>query len=150
MKLQLQLDRQSGLPILPVALTYNGKSIYRLAVVDTGSTSSSITLETAKLLDIDLELTNRGKIVGVSGIKETPVISEIGVIILEVGKIINLKEIHILDDVKITHPEKRSGIKIGERIEQATIPNLLGLDFLKESGAKLVISFKQQEFYIEL
>ncbi len=148
-KLELRRSSADSLFSAAVAFVYNDKFVTRTPIIDSGSEKSSITIDTAESLGVNLADARLKPLMGVSGIKNAPVISGIQVLIPEEAKFVQLEDVQILEDVGRVQFKKVLGHRVPESVTRAAIPNILGLDFLIKLNSALVLSFKTSEFYIK-
>lgn len=147
-KINLTLSPEHKLYTLPVTFYSAPKFMQGVAIFDSGSAGTSITSSIASGLDIEVSSLPRKPVSGVTGIKQTPVIMKID-IILPSTKVVTLNDVTILEDVHKEDVRRKHGILVSREVIRAAVPNLLGLDFLKELGGTLVISPAKNEAYIE-
>jgi hypothetical protein len=132
-----------------VAFVYQRKHAEKNSIVDTGSECSSITEDTANSLGISLSGSSKSPVMGVNAIKNAPTVDELEVLILNDAKFVKLKNVQILEPIQSIHFKKVLGRKVPDSVARAALPDILGLDFLQNLKAVLVISYPSNEFYIK-
>ncbi|MCL4421038.1 MAG: hypothetical protein M1477_05050 [Candidatus Thermoplasmatota archaeon] len=138
-KVDLTLSSEYKLYTLPVTYHVSKATATGTAVFDSGSAGSSITERLAEKLNVDLKNLPYRTVSGVTGIQSYKLISQID-IMLPNSKVVTLQNVTVLEDVHKEKVKKINGIKVGTNVLKASVPNLLGLDFLTQLNGTIVIS----------
>jgi len=147
-KVNLTLSSEYHLYALTAVFNVSKPPIYDVAIFDTGSATSSITKGLAEKLGVNLYNLPSKLIAGSTGIRKFRCISKIDIMLLS-SKTVTLQDVAILENTHKEVPMKRNGMKVGNDIFEASVPNILGLDFLVALKGKAIISPSENLAYIE-
>jgi hypothetical protein len=117
-------------------------------ILDTGATRTSITLDVLNYFGIDIKNLPTIEVTSIDDIKSYPIINMKGIIFSDSGpeKQFTINNAIVLYDINKIKKHK-SEFKLKKM--NVNLPNLFGLDLLKEINGKIVLDFRNKDFKLE-
>jgi hypothetical protein len=147
-RVDLTLSPEYKLYILTTLFHVSANAENATAIFDSGSAGSSITERLAEKLKVNLNNLQSRMVSGVTGIRKVRYISKMDVI-LPNFIVITLPDVSVLENIHKEVTKKTNGIKVGKSVLEASVPNILGLDFLIALKGTAVIKPSENLAYIE-